>query len=100
MTHTEYITGVLTKPDRITPSEETLWLRVMRGAEQPLKNGYFITKQDSREDQPPLSSREMQAVETAWLMNHQTWAQFRDRLGTRALTLYLNRKLTQMLNTQ
>jgi hypothetical protein len=95
--------GVLTKPDRIPPGEEAIWInKIQRGGKdggieyfsvknpesQDIRNG--ITYEEARDNEAEFFSRKAPWSDLEWL--------YKRRLGTDKLTRRLGQVLTDLIS--
>ena len=92
--------GVLTKPDTIeTGGPEERWKRVFIGLDNPLKLGYYVTKQPNpKELQDKISFVDARDREVAFFASMPLWSNMdtflRSRLGTANLVKFLSDQLS------
>ncbi|KAI0333222.1 hypothetical protein GY45DRAFT_1319829 [Cubamyces sp. BRFM 1775] len=94
--------GVLTKPDRIPPGEEDLWLRYIRNQSEPLTHGWYSVKQpDSRALNAGITWEEARQSERTFFDSTAPWnrldLEFQNRLGTHKLVERLSDLLSEKI---
>ncbi len=93
---------MLTKPDLLQKGEEDAWVKVLRGEVEPLRHGYFITKQPAplelREELEYSVAREREqdffSTEAPW---NDLPKLLRNRVGVPNLTKELSKLLSQLI---
>ncbi len=97
------LSGVLTKPDLLSPGSRKEWLEILDGTHEKhaLKLGYFCVKlSDDAERSPPDERDRHEAMEDAFFANSPPWDQFQNRgqLGVKNLVKNLSKNLMALLD--
>lgn len=95
-------TGVLTKPDRIQPGDEELWLRYIRNEAEALQHGWYVVKQPNSTDLAKrISWEDARAAESNYFSETSSWSSLDERhqrqLGTSNLTERLSIILSDLI---
>ncbi|KAI0262190.1 P-loop containing nucleoside triphosphate hydrolase protein [Gloeopeniophorella convolvens] len=93
--------GVLTKPDRIPPTEEETWLPLIRGERDDTTQWFCVKCPNSQAIAGGITWEQARAEETAYFAGTAPWstldATFAQRLGTANLTHRLSDKLCDLI---
>ncbi|CAE6440454.1 unnamed protein product [Rhizoctonia solani] len=92
--------GVLTKPDRIEQGQESQWIPLITGQQNPLLNGWFTTKQlSTRDREAGLAWEQARAQESEFFDTEPGWSKvperYRDNLGSKNLAMKLGEVLSK-----
>jgi hypothetical protein len=89
--------GVLTKPDRIPPTEEGEWLPFIRGERENTATWFCVKCPNSQAIKEGITWEQARAAELAFFSSTQPWSTLKDdlgtQLGTEKLTTFLSNKL-------
>ncbi|KAI0302302.1 P-loop containing nucleoside triphosphate hydrolase protein [Multifurca ochricompacta] len=93
--------GVLTKPDRIPPTEEEFWLPYIRGEREDTTLWFCVKCPNSQSISSGITWEEARAEESHFFSYTPPWstldATFREKLGTGNLTRRLSDKLCDLI---
>ena len=98
-----FISGVLTKPDRIPTGEEQNWISILRGTKEPLQNGWFCVKQpSSAEISAGMTWEKARKSEHEFFASSAVWSaldgMYQKYLGTRNLVERLSGLLSDLIS--
>lgn len=98
-----YLTGVLTKPDRIPTGEESNWISLIRNEKEPLENGWYCVKQPGSNDlKAGISWAEARKRERDFFALTEAWAEldpmYQRYLGTNNLVDRLSTILSDLIS--
>ncbi|KAG8913177.1 hypothetical protein FRC00_002894 [Tulasnella sp. 408] len=97
--------SVLTKVDRIQPGDEDRWLKILRGEELVLRNGWYCVKQRGpKELESGVSWEDAKTQEQAFFTTEAPWCDLGDslsgRVGSEALSSELGRTLSKLVSRE
>ncbi|KAF9234014.1 P-loop containing nucleoside triphosphate hydrolase protein [Melanogaster broomeanus] len=94
--------GVLTKPDRIQPGDESSWIKILRNETEPLVNHWYCVKQpSSKELSMGITWGEARSQESEYFTYTRPWCdlepQYQQYLRTSNLTERLSVILSELI---
>ncbi|PBK85318.1 hypothetical protein ARMGADRAFT_1055445 [Armillaria gallica] len=91
--------GVLTKPDRIAPGDETGWLNFIRNEREPLENNWYCVKQPSSSDiKNGITWAEARTKENEFFSMTTPWAELDPMYQRYLRTVNLVERLSNILS--
>ncbi|KIO22290.1 hypothetical protein M407DRAFT_216692, partial [Tulasnella calospora MUT 4182] len=102
---TSFPLGVLTKVDRIQPGDEDRWLKILRGEELVLRNGWYCVKQRGpKELESGVTWEDAKTQEQTFFTTEAPWCDLGDslsgRVGSEALSSELGRILSKLVSRE
>ena len=94
--------GVLTKADAVEKGDESMWMDIIQGKKNKLKNGYYVTKQPGPNELAKKPSfEESRRQEQEFFTMTEPWkssdAQVKFRTGVPKLTTELSKLLSHLI---
>ncbi|KAH9976107.1 P-loop containing nucleoside triphosphate hydrolase protein [Lactifluus volemus] len=93
--------GVLTKPDRIPPTEEENWLPFIRGEREDTTSWFCVKCPNTQAINEGITWEDARAAESTFFSSSLSWSTledaFRQKLGTENLTTSLSNKLCDLI---